>query len=377
VAADFQTISFDTMVSALLITRTLETSASAPELASWCGAAALGLADYGDRLLKPSSTWNEIRQAAAALSASACLRPAARALADAERMPRSAERIRAMLRELAAETLTQALGRMAALAGHSLALPGSSAAPDRNGGETGGTATLSHVAILDNIATYHREHERYYTVHQYERAADLAREANKLKVVADVWLAADKPAPHDAGTDFSHPAFRPVGCDDLNALSAIASIGILFMEGQGEPAEIRMLKAKLAALGDGSVRSGEWLAGMMAAAWPRESVLLSEKFVNAARPRYRTIATNWIGSLERILLGRLVKLAVDQLSAIDFTPKALRAAPKAAGEKLVLAARIVEQAARMEATGGIELSGNDECWTAYREQLRDVTEQGA
>jgi hypothetical protein len=70
-----------------------------------------------------------------------------------------------------------------------------------------------------------------------------------------------------------------------------------------------------------------------------------------------------------------VKLAVDQLTAIDFTPKALRAAPKQAGEKLVLAARIVEQAARLEATGGIELSGNDECWTAYREQLRGLNEQ--
>jgi hypothetical protein len=108
---------------------------------------------------------------------------------------------------------------------------------------------------------------------------------------------------------------------------------------------------------------------MMAAAWPRESVLLDDKFANAARPRYRTIATNWIGSLETILLGRLLMLAVDGLTAIDFTPRALRAAPKQAGEKLVLAARIIEQAARLEATGGVELSGNDECWTDYRAQL--------
>jgi hypothetical protein len=44
----------------------------------------------------------------------------------------------------------------------------------------------------------------------------------------------------------------------------------------------------------------------MAAAWPRESVLLDDKFASAARPRYRTIATNWIGSLEMILFGRLL-----------------------------------------------------------------------
>ena len=374
---DFQRISFDNAVSALRATNTLKASESAPELVNWCSGAAEGLAGHGDSLLKPSSTWAELKRAVAALSASACLRPAARALADAERMPRSADRIRSMLRELASETLTQALGRMAPLAGHSLALPGSAAARGRNAGETAGTATPSHIAALDNIATYHREHERYYTVHKYEHAAELAREANKLKVVADIWLTSGKPAPHYPETDFDQPAFRTAGCDDLNALSAIASIGILFMEGQGEPTEIRMLKAKLGARSDGSVRAGEWLAGMMAAAWPRESVLLDDKFANAARPRYRTIATNWVGSLEMILLGRLLVLAVDKLTTIDFTPRALRAAPRQAGEKLVLAARIIEQAARLEAIGGVELSGNDECWTDYRKQLRSVNDHRA
>jgi hypothetical protein len=134
---------------------------------------------------------------------------------------------------------------MAPLAGHSLALPGPTAALRRNAGETGGTATLSHLAALDNIATYHREHERYYTVQKYEQAAELAREANKLKVVADTWLASGKRAPLYPETDFDQPAFRPAGCDDLNALSAIASIGILFMEGQGEPTEIRCSKRSL------------------------------------------------------------------------------------------------------------------------------------
>ena len=374
--ADLQRISFDGAISALRATKTLQASESAPELANWCNGAAEALAEHGDGLLRPSSTWGEIKKAVAALSASACLRPAARALADAERIPRSAEQIRSVLRELASENLTQALGRMAPLAGHTLALPGSATGQGRNAGKTGGTATLSHVGALDNIATYHREHERYYTVQKYEHAAELAREANKLKVVADIWLASGKLAPHYPDTDFDQPAFQPAGCDDLNALSAIASIGILFMEGQGEPTEIRMLKAKLGARGDGSVRAGEWLAGMMAAAWPREGLLLDDKFANAARPRYRTIATNWTGSLEMILLGRLLVLAVDKLTTIDFTPRALRAAPKQAGEKLVLAARIIEQAARLEATGGVELSGNDECWTDYRDQLRSVNDHG-
>jgi hypothetical protein len=368
--ACFQTVSFESAAAAVRKISTLKASEPIPELVNWCGGAAEGLAAYGDSLLKSASTWDEIKRAVAALSASACLRPATRALGDAERMTRSAEQIRSVLRDLALENLTRALGRMAPLTGQSLALPDGAAMQHRTEHATAEAATASHLAILDNIATYHREHERYYTVHRYESAADLAREANKLKVVADGWLASDKPIPHYPVTDFSQPAFRPAGCDDLNALAAIASIGILFMEGQGEPSEIRVLKGKLAARGDGSVRAGEWLAGMMAASWPRESLLLDDKFAHAARARYRTIATNWIGALEMIVVGRLLMLAVNNLAALDFAPRALRAAPKQAAEKLILAARIIEQAARLEATGAVELSGNDECWTTYREQLK-------
>ena len=132
--ADFQSISFNNAVSALRATSTLKASESALELADWCSGAAEGLAAYGDSLLKPSSTWGELKKAVAALSASASLRPAARALADAERMPRSADRIRSVLFELASENLTRTLGRMAPLAGHSLALPNPAAGQGRNAG---------------------------------------------------------------------------------------------------------------------------------------------------------------------------------------------------------------------------------------------------
>jgi hypothetical protein len=233
-----------------------------------------------------------------------------------------------------------------------------------------GAASLSHIAALDNIATYHREHERYYTVHKYESAVELTREANKLRVVADVWLCGDKALPSYPETDFDLPEFRPAGCDDLNPLSAIAAIGILFMEGQAEPAEITTLKAKFRARGGGAVEAGEWLAGMMAAAWPRESVLLDEKYADAARARYRTIATNWIGSLETVLSGRLLILAVGHMNAIDFTPKAIRTRKVESAQTLALAAGIIGLAANLEATSAVDLSGNDECWTSYRTQLR-------
>jgi hypothetical protein len=219
-----------------------------------------------------------------------------------------------------------------------------------------GAARLSPITALDNIATYHREHERYHTVQKYESAVELAREANKLRVVADVWLRGDKALPSYWGTVFDLPEFRPAGCDDLNPLSAVAVIGILFMEGEVEPAEIRTLKAKFSARGGGAVQAGEWLAGIMAAAWPRESVLLDEKYADAARPRYRTIATNWIGSLETVLSGRLLILAFGHMNAIDFTAKAIRARKVESAQNLALAAGIIGLAANLEATSAVDLS---------------------
>jgi hypothetical protein len=99
-------------------------------------------------------------------------------------------------------------------------------------------------------------------------------------------------------------------------------------------------------------------------------VLLDERYADAARPRYRTIATNWIGSLETILSGRLLILAVGHLNAIDFTPKAIRARKIESAQTLTLAAGIIGLAANLEAISGVDLSGNDECWTSYRAQFR-------
>lgn len=369
----FSKISMDDAATTLQFLRNLRPADSAAELAVWCALAAEGLTEHGNRLLVQSSTFDQVRHGASALSAAACMRPAARALADADRMPVTAREIRTALRDLATEMLIQALTRMLPLRGTAIDVP--AAEPGQSNASTDaptGAPNLSHIAALDNIAIYHREHERYYTVHKYERAVELAREANKLRVVSDLWLSGDKTFPRYPQTDFNLAEFRAVGCDDLNPLSAIASIGILFMEGQAEPAEIRTLKARFGALGGGTVQAGEWLAGMAAAAWPRESVLLDEKYADAARPRYRTIATNWIGSLETVLSGRLLILAVGHLNAIDFTPKAIRARKIECAETLALAAGIIGLAANLEATTGVDLSGNDICWTSYRSQLRQL-----
>jgi hypothetical protein len=223
--------------------------------------------------------------------------------------------------------------------------------------------------VLDNIATFHREHERFYTMTQMATAADLSREANKLKIVADVWLEDKSPAA-DARVDFSDPRYQAAGCTDLNALRAIAAIGVLFMEGQGEPAEIRALKAKLRGMGMAMQATGQWLAEKMDAAWERESVLFTGELIDAARPRFQTIVTNWCGSRSTMLGGKLMLLAVECLERIDFTPAVIRADRQRGGRYLRTAGWILDKAAQVLATSGTELADNDIRWTEYRQILK-------
>jgi len=334
----------------------------------WSRAASASLSRHGASRLTIERPWQDIRSGAYAMVAGATLFAAARTLETARAAP--IPRIRRDLTGLGEASLITALDLVRRAApgrieiGDAADGKAASAAPagDRN-------FTARNFDAMNNIATYHREHERFYTVYKLEQAVELAQDSNRLKILADVWLSDEVKAPNYGSTDFNDPAFKPAGCDDLNAISSIASIGILFMEGQGEPAEIRVLKAKLAARSAGSIQSGQWLADMMVAAWSRESVLIADDTVDAVLPRYQAIATNWTGANETIVIGRLLALANEYLGKIDFKPAAIRANRKLYGNHLLTAARILEMAMRLQAKSGVDLSGNDACWTEYRARI--------
>ena len=100
--------------------------------------------------------------------------------------------------------------------------------PPAGGGGPGAAAQLE--AIL-NLSRYHREHEKFYARAPLERAIDLQRAARTLTTLADRWSEA---APGQAAT----AGARFAGCEDLNEPAAIQADGVLFMEGEGEPAEL-------------------------------------------------------------------------------------------------------------------------------------------
>ena len=104
---------------------------------------------------------------------------------------------------------------------------------------------------IANLAEFHREHEKYYSQAPLRQAVEVQAASRALKALAGRWSAV-VPAAHPAASPFA-------GAEDLNAPGLVAESGVLFMEGEGEPAEIKRLRRDLGTLADDVEQTGEWL----------------------------------------------------------------------------------------------------------------------
>jgi hypothetical protein len=271
-----------------------------------------------------------------------------------------AQEINRALAESSLLDATAALGRLVAC-GHGerrwdVGTPAPEAAPPA------GRQAPPGIDVLANICRHHREHERFYAQERVAVAADLQREANKLKIVAEAWQRRPPARPHP-GVDFADPMYAPAGCTDLNELNAIAMIGVLFMEGEGEPIEIKVLKAKLTALAGAWRLAGEWLAAKMEAAWDRERAMYEPALAAVAHQRYNTIVVNWRGCRERQLAARVLEMALRVLQTIPFEPHRLREARPRYALRLHEAGAILAAAAQLVTRTAADLADNDPQWT--------------
>jgi hypothetical protein len=109
--------------------------------------------------------------------------------------------------------------------------------------------------LVKNLSRYHREHEKYYSEAPLADAIALQRTARTLIALAKRWASVE-PAAEPAPSPFA-------GTPDLNDDRAIETSGVLFMEGEGEPAEITRIKSELGTIAASSEQSGSWLAAAM------------------------------------------------------------------------------------------------------------------
>ena len=219
-----------------------------------------------------------------------------------------------------------------------------------------------------NLSRVHREHEEFYASMPRERAVVLQRHARALHALADRWSTA---------TPSSAPAPSPfAGADDLNDPVATQLEGVLFMEGEREPAELASLVRDLRATAEDYAGTGEWLANAMQASWDLAGALSDVPGLeDLLGERHRIIANDWLAAHTSTLVAKQLARAADVLEAIDFAPAALRsdlAGHRRASSLLHSAAEIINRAADLCSDSAGLVNDNERRWRTFRERLATI-----
>jgi len=225
------------------------------------------------------------------------------------------------------------------------------------------------LSIVLNLSQYHREHEKFYAESPLHDAISLQQTSRALKALAERWMVA---APEE------HPAPSPfAGAPDLNDDRATETLGILFMEGEGEPAEIARMKSELEARAEAARSTGDWLAGAMEAAWGvAEALLRYPALADLLAERHRIISNDWQAASMATLSGRNIDRALSVLGRVDFTPAALRAdlaAERTAPRYLFSACELLDHASDLAAQSATLTHENERRWRVFHERVEHLT----
>ena len=234
------------------------------------------------------------------------------------------------------------------------------------------TRAADHAPLLDavlNLSRFHREHEKFYASFPRERAVALQRHARTLHALADRWAQA---------TPSTTPPLSPyAGAEDLNDPAALQLEGVLFMEGEGEPAEVTNLIRDLRVSASNFAETGDWLANAMQASWDIAAALVDiPGLEDLLGDRHRIIANDWLASNMSSLVARLLIRAADILDDVDFTPAALRADLADARRAPALvhsAAELINRAADLCSDSAGLVNDNERRWRTFRERVVTIT----
>ena len=227
----------------------------------------------------------------------------------------------------------------------------------------------SFLHAIANLATFHREHEKFYAVAPREQAIVLQRHSRTLQALADQW---SRTEPADRPTPFS--PFE--GAEDLNANAATQLDGVLFMEGDVEPAEIAHIRAELRSMAADSTATGEWLANTMQATWDSASALFAiDALADQLGERHRIIANDWQAAAMSALVGRVLVRAAEIIDLVDFTPAALRAdiaGSRIAPRRLYSAAELISYSADLLSASAGLVHDNERRWRVFRIEVDNL-----
>jgi hypothetical protein len=220
-----------------------------------------------------------------------------------------------------------------------------------------------------NLSQYHREHEKYYSEAPLHDAIALQRMALTLIALAERWTSVE-PAAAPVPSPFA-------GSPDLNDERAIETSGVLFMEGQGEPAEITRIKSDLVASAARSEQSGSWLAAAMESSWDMAEALLSyPQLADLLAERHKIIGNNWRNAGTAQFIARCLRRAVAIMERVDFSPAAIRsdlAGARSSPHYLFSAAELINHAADLSAASSVLTHEDERRWRIFHQRLEQIT----
>lgn len=219
-----------------------------------------------------------------------------------------------------------------------------------------------------NLTKFHREHEQYYASSPREFAVVLQRHARTLQALADQWSTTGVSA---------RPVLSPYeGAEDLNSPAALQLDGVLFLEGEGRPAELTHLIRDLRNAAEDQRATGEWLGKAMESSWAvAEGLIEIDGLADLLGERHRIIANDWQAATMNTVQSHLMDRAADILEHIDFTPAAVRAdlaGDQVATGLLYSAAEIVSHAADLCSDSAGLVHDNERRWRTVRHRVGQV-----
>jgi TPR repeat protein len=222
-----------------------------------------------------------------------------------------------------------------------------------------------------NLALYHREHEKFYARAPLEEAASLQRTSAALRALAERWSTVDPRKP-EVASPYS-------GAEDLNDERAIELAGILFMEGEGEPAEIARIKAELRTAAEDNEQAGEWLSSAMETSWGvAEALLRFPELADLISERHRIISNDWQAAMLMKLFARNLERARTILDSLDFSPEGVREdleGPRVFPAFLHSACDLIDHAGDLAAGSAALVHANERRWRVFRQRIEEIVER--
>ena len=170
-----------------------------------------------------------------------------------------------------------------------------------------------------------------------------------------------------------------MGSEDLNKLSTIQYNGLLFMEGEGEPVELKRYIRDTKTLADDFMETGAWLSSAMEQSW-KSAIPLTKvpPFASVLGERHRIIVNDWQAAKLSQLVAELIYRSIEIIESLEFTKDAVRkdlAGPKLYPEYIYSATELLDRAADLASQSAVLVHDNERRWRVFRKKLFQVSQR--